>query len=446
VEYLGTFKLPSSGSLNGFAYASLKGLQDQVVAIPLSGESTLRLTAVGADDNLALNFLFLLPAAAPTQPVVSVSPTAGSTGVAPDTTIEAAIFDGAAPVDRNTVKLSIEGSEVPAVVSKTGGITSVKYVPTTLWAPGSTRALSLSFNDGSARTFDWSITVLDYPVLTPGMRVTNATTAGFVWRVHQNEGNQDTTVQKAESALAGTLGLPNLADANSQGPASGTGTPANPGNGTISFTIPTVINVGQDAFANEGNFTPDEQMPGIPGSSGGTDGIAVEIRAFIELPKGLVRMGVNSDDGFRTTSGFLNESPLELGVFDGGRSAEDSIFLFGVEEAGVYAFRTIYFEGNGGAAFEWFQVKPDGTKVLINDTANGGARAYQQGTVPSMPAQVTLTYQVTANGRIMLQWSSGTLQSANAAGGGYTAVPGATSPYEVNPADAPQKYYRVLVR
>jgi hypothetical protein len=367
-------------------------------------------------------------------------------GVPGDATVEAAIYDGSNPVSQGSVKLFVGGSEVAATVAKSGGLTTVRHSPTTPWAPGNTFAISLTYNDGTNRTNNWSFTVADYPVLTPPMKVTDASVAGFVWRIHQNETNQDTTIQKALNAISGQLGLQNLADPNVQGPASSTGTPTSPGNGAMTFNIPTVINVGQDTFSDEGNFIPDEQMPGIPGLNLSSDGIAVEITTFIQLPVGFFTMGVNSDDGFRTTAGFLNNSPLILGQFEGGRSAADSIFQFGVQEAGTYAFRTIYYEGNGGAALEWFLVKSDGSRVLINDTTNGGPSSFQQGTIPTGPTTVVVTATRNASGQVVIQWSSGTLQSADNVNGPYALVVGAVSPHTVNPADAPRKYYRVQVQ
>jgi hypothetical protein len=61
-----------------------------------------------------------------------------------------------------------------------------------------------------------------------------------------------------------------------------------------------------------------------------------------------------------------------------------------------------------------------------------------------VPAPVTL-YCQTTNGTIVLTWSQGTLQSAPAITGSYTAVNGAASPYTLVPA-AGQQYYRVKVQ
>ena len=121
-------------------------------------------------------------------------------------------------------------------------------------------------------------------------------------------------------------------------------------------------------------------MPGIPATDASTDGIAAEVLTYLELPAGIVTMGVNSDDGFRTTVGNVQDvlgGAIVAGEFNGGRGAADTTFTLLIEQAGFYAFRTIWEEGGGGANIEWFTVKSDGTKVLVNDVANGGVKAYR---------------------------------------------------------------------
>lgn len=449
LQFAGNFAVPRTGTLNLFSYVQLTDIQGQPIAISGNSVTTLRLTAPQANGDLALNFLLLQPTSgnASGGSLVSVSPLPGSLGALANVPVEATIYDGSNSVSQASVRLRVAGVEVAATVVKAGTVTTIKYTPTGLWAPGTTYNLNLSFNDGAAQSFDWAFTTATYPVLTPAMKVTNATVPGFVWRVHQNESNQDATIQKAVAALSGALGLQNLADPNAVGPASAPGVPSNPGNGTMTFYIPTVINVGQDTFGNFGTFVPDDQMPGIPGLNGGTDGIAVEITTLIQLPAGFLTMVVNSDDGFRTTAGFLNHTPLLLDEVDGGRSSTDSVFQFAVQEAGVYAFRTLYYEGGGSANLEWFLISADGTRRLINDTANGGAPSFQQGNIPAPAAgNVVLGGGLNGSGQLVLQWSSGTLLSSTNVSGPYLPVAGATSPHVVNPAEAQQKFFRVQVQ
>ncbi len=446
-QLLGFFNVRRTGSLSLYSYVQLTDVQGKPIAIPGNGVTALRLTAPSANNDLVLNFFLLQPASGgAAEPLVSVSPLPGSAGAPANVAIEAAIYDGSNPVDPATAKLRVNGQQVNASAAKSGNVTLVKYAPSGLWAPGTTYNLNLAYNDGQARSYDWTFTAANYPVLTPAMKVTNATLPGFVWRVHQNQANQDTTMQKVLDAMSGKLGLDNLADPNATGVASAPGIPDTPGMAPMTFNIPTVINVSQTAGTTWGTFVPDEQMPGIPGLTGGNDGIAVQVDTFIQLPSGFITMGVNSDDGFRTTAGFLNDTPLLLGEYDGGRSSADSIFQFGVQEAGVYAFRTLYVEGGGDASLEWFLIKDDGTRLLVNDTAGGGAAAFQQGTIPSAPATVTLTYTVNSSGQIILNWSAGTLETSDNVTGSYQTVTPVTKPYVVNPHDTAQKFYRVKVQ
>jgi hypothetical protein len=191
---------------------------------------------------------------------------------------------------------------------------------------------------------------------------------------------------------------------------------------------------------NNGNFTPDSAMPGIPGLTGSTDNIAAEVRAFIDLPAGLIKMVVNSDDGFVTSAGFLDTAPTQLGVFEGGRGASDTVFEFVVQAPGVYGFRTIWYEGNGGANFEWLTIKPDGTKVLLNDTATGGQATFQNGTLPTPVLNPTLS--VSRQDGVWRLTYTGTLQSATKPEGPYTDVPTASSPYSLDTSGPDGRFFR----
>lgn len=272
---------------------------------------------------------------------------------------------GAKQLDAASVKVTVDGATVAATVTKSGPVSSVVATVPFL-APKSTHTAKLEFTGGSSeKTF----TVIDYKSLTPDMKVTADTTKpGFTVQMTQVDGNTENTLSRTEAQLAGTLKdvdgnvLPNVADLSGAG-ADGR------------FVIDGGINWNQDDPDVNGNFQGGSNpIPGIPGSSGSTDGIAAEIVTYLDLPKGTITMGVNSDDGFETTAGNIKDvlSRVRLGVFDGGRGAADTIFSFVVQEAGIYSFRTIWEEGGGGANIEWFTVN-GGTKVLINDKAAAGA-------------------------------------------------------------------------
>ncbi|MSU64010.1 MAG: hypothetical protein EXS31_16730 [Pedosphaera sp.] len=227
------------------------------------------------------------------------------------------------------------------------------------------------------------------PTLPLSSRVTpDLTKPGFVWRVFANPANTDNSLSRAEAALAGLLKdaagnpLPNRANPAARGAAIAPSFAPIPTNAPIEFLIESAINLSQTQGDGNGAFTPDLQMPGIPTLDQGNDGIAAEILTFLELRAGVITMGVNSDEGFRASAGNLHDvfQGLVLGEFDGGRANADTIFSFTVQEAGVYPFRILWEEGEGGASIEWFTVKADGAKSLVNDFEHGGIKAYRAAT------------------------------------------------------------------
>jgi hypothetical protein len=126
-----------------------------------------------------------------------------------------------------------------------------------------------------------------------------------------------------------------------------------------------------------------------------------------------------------------------LGQVDGNTA--DAVLTLYVHEAGVYPIRVVYQEAAGDAHLELFSFKADGiTRVLLNDTANGGLRTYRAGVIPDKPAlppEIT-GISMNANGSITIQWTGGgTLQAAPALTGPWQNV-SATSPYTFTPNPA----------
>src|SRR4051812_848322 len=201
----------------------------------------------------------------------------------------------------------------------------------------------------------------------------DTTKPGFVWRVHQVSTNLANSNLRTELQLAGTLG-DNIADPNAQGPALAPAAPASPSSAPLTFEIPGTINmtVGYGGF-DTGDFFGDTPFPGLVGLMGGYENVAGELLAWLELPAGTNTMGVNSDDGFRIMIGGANpgdRSAVMVRQYDGGRGSADTLFKFVIARAGLYAVRCTWENGCCGAALELFTVKSDGTKVLVNDTAN----------------------------------------------------------------------------
>ena len=130
---------------------------------------------------------------------------------------------------------------------------------------------------------------------------------------------------------------------------------------------------GVEAGSFQAPTAPDEPIPGV--TTDYVDNMAAEILTYLELPAGLHTMGVNSDDGFVVSTGVHHQDLIRrsLGRFDGGRGVADTTFQFRVETPGVYPFRLVWYQGNGGAALEWFSVDEGGQKILINDRSNPNA-------------------------------------------------------------------------
>jgi hypothetical protein len=284
-----------------------------------------------------------------------------------------------------TAKLTLDGQVVPLTNVKTGDATDFTYKPAAPLPPNSEHTYSIEVRDtlGNIVTSTGTFRTIAFALLTAVDRVTADTTKpGFIWRVHQNQAFTATVNSRTLDQLAGLLGE-NFADPAAQGPALAPGVPGANNRLPITFEIPTVINLNQDAAAEQnGDIVPDDQMPGIPGTTASTDGIAAEIITYIDLPAGKHTLIVNSDDAFRTTAGKIDDlfQAQVAGEFNAGRGAADTAYTVFVQDAGVYPFRTLYNEGGVGANIEWKFVKSDGTEVLINDRANGGLSAYRAAT------------------------------------------------------------------
>lgn len=302
------------------------------------------------------------------------------------------IVESSVPLDPDTLVLKLDGTTItPTSITKEGLVTKVTFKqPAGTYFPStSAHTVSVTVRDtkGNSASESRNFNVISYATVPASNRVTaDVNKPGFIWRVHQNAALQSNDNDRPEQQLAGLLidqatGAPyeNLASPDAIGAAIDVATPADPTWAPLTFEIETVINLNQSAGGNAGAFVPDAAMPGIPSPQ---DGIAAEITTYLDLPAGLVTMGVNSDDGFRTKSGQPLDAfqAVQLGEYSGGRGASDTLFTFLVPEAGVYPFRTVYEEGGGDANIEWFTLKDDGTKVLVNDVSNGGVPAYRAAT------------------------------------------------------------------
>jgi hypothetical protein len=359
---------------------------------------------------------------------------------------------GTSIMDPATVKLLIDSQPVTLVASaKTGDVIDFTHTRSAPFPPGSdhTYVIELKDTQGNTVTAEGIFKTENYGVLTAAHQAlsVNRNMPGFIWRIFQNDLFLPETIADAELALAGNLTvgnqpMPNLAYSFEVGAASGEGIADGP---LVKFDISTVINLSQTFGTEFGNFTPDEQMPGIPGLNFTDDGISAEIRTFVEFPAGLITMGVNSDDGFRTQAGYIN-NPADgvlLGEFDGSRGSADTLFRILVQDPGVYGLRTVYMEGTGGANIEWFTVKTDGTKVLLNDTANGGLNAYRVGVAPEKPFNISLGIQI-SNREVSITWTEpGAVLQESVDLKAWADLPAASSPHKPALDARTTVYYRL---
>jgi hypothetical protein len=158
--------------------------------------------------------------------------------------------------------------------------------------------------------------------------------------------------------------------------------------------VDAVINYSQDAFAGGNAGLIEGDLP-IPGQSdeGGTENWAMEATAFLDLPAGIVRFGVVSDDGYKISTAVAPNSSTPALAFRNGGTANETFDVV-VRTAGVYGFRLVWYERTGGANIEWFTVDTTtGARTLVN--ATGGIRAF---TTATPPVQVVIQGASTLNG------------------------------------------------
>jgi hypothetical protein len=127
-----------------------------------------------------------------------------------------------------------------------------------------------------------------------------------------------------------------------------------------------------------------------------------------------------------------------VGEVDGGSPGADVIFSFIVPKAGVYPFRLVWFEGNGGANIEWFSVTQSGTRILINDRENTAALKSFKARTATPQSKPTISL-ATQGGNMVITFT-GTLQASDELTGQWADV-NATSPY-TTAASGAKKFFR----
>ncbi|MCZ7635115.1 MAG: LamG domain-containing protein [Verrucomicrobia bacterium] len=292
-----------------------------------------------------------------------------------------------ATLDPATLSLKVNGADLtPTSVTKPGN-TLVEYQrPVDNPFPAGVYGIEIGYRDTGGQSYTdarsfrvRSYTLLPADFLTAAGTV-NKTQPGFRIRPHQVAAGQPNSLKWTEEQLAGVHG-PNLA--NLTGAVEGY------------FVWDSIIDFKNETgqTANFFNDLPFSAI-GIPGTTlANEDNAAIEVLTFLEFPAvGFYSLGVNSDDGFRLSTGLNARDRLSVvvGEYDGDRLAADSILRIYVPQAGIYPFRLIWENGTGPASLEWFSVLEDGTRALINDPAVPGAiLAYRAGPNPAYVSAVS---------------------------------------------------------
>ncbi len=158
------------------------------------------------------------------------------------------------------------------------------------------------------------------------------------------------------------------------------GLPAQPGTeGTRVDEFVNLRDTGNGAFS-EANGYPDKSYPGIdaledpaqdPADGDDDNDFATEILGSIQLTAGIHQIGANSDDGT-----IIEIGGVEVARTGEWKGASNQDFLYLVEADGWYSLRARTMEGGGGASIELHEIFMDGTRILLNDVANGGSAVF----------------------------------------------------------------------
>lgn len=240
------------------------------------------------------------------------------------------------PAPSNQVILS-EGVNAPNNPVPFGGVT-VSYTPTQPLSVGNHQITSLySDNVGNRFTNTWQFAAayLANPVAgIPGENGFNL----FIVQAPQNP-QLPNSLSTADAQLATNSTIPRLSATHVVVP-------------YINFDIRSL---GGNPVSIFGNALP------FPGQTDTTTVLnwAMQANAYVQLPAGLVTMGVKHDDGFRVSYG-----DVILGTYDGGTG--DHQFSFYVSQAGLYPLTLEWNQSGGSAYVYWYEVTPD----EHDDTAN----------------------------------------------------------------------------
>ncbi len=361
------------GTRTGFQYrnfALTDGSRERPAVVRLNGKSTLRLrhvTGDPADGGRYQNYLIFLPVPDPglqraSVTLVSPAPDSNVNTVTP--AIEVVLQNRDTAVQPGSIRLTVNGVTVNPVVKAVGDEIQVRYALGTLPASDSVNTAKLVFEDNEQVEggVDWKFTVR-YRSIDPGYRQRAVgTERGFRVRVVQapvEGGALENSLDRAENQLRRDSNIPSVVDVQD---------------------VVDAINFNKRSGETAGSFDGDRMVPGIdPFETGnGDNDFAVEILTWVELPAGIHRFGVISDDGYKivVAKSHADLSEAALAFHNGGTANET--FDFVVTEAGLYPFRMVWYERGGTGYAEWFsEDRETGNRILINAETQGAFKAWR---------------------------------------------------------------------
>ena len=388
-EILGSFIRKTTGfTFHNVPLTDGAGLT--TVKARLSGEVTLRLRTVTPDTdtgNRLLNYLVFVPVAdtgVQRPSVAALSPAASATvdGLTP--AIEVTIQNKDTQVDVASLRLSLNGAAVSnPTLTKTPTGATLKYAISPLPASGSANTAVVTFKDteGVESRTEWQFT-LRYTSLDAATRLSaKGRKEGFNLHVVQaplDGGSLENSLDRAENQLANGSSIPRVVDTNA---------------------VVTLINLNKRLGSTDGYFPDDASVPGIdPDTTANADNdFAVEILTYLELPAGAHRFGARTDDGYKVASGTppIAAAVVPIAFHNGG--AADETFEFYVPQAGIYAFRMVWYERGGSGFAEWYSVNlTTGERTLINDAAAGSIKAWSE--IDLVAAEISVESSASVSG------------------------------------------------
>lgn len=434
---LGVFQVPNTGSVDNPQFSVLSDALGNPVVIDGGRTLELRLTPLGGAGSTPREIVAAPTSAAATGAYFGITLPLANTTAFPDAAVVAEIVRGGGTVDAGSIQVFVGGADVTAqaVQTPSGTGMSVRYAPTSFLAANATVEARVRFTSGgTAVESRWSFSVADVPRLKPSWAtpVTSVTgkPRGFTGRIHKARNDADAALfpnspERALDQLAGKILDPDIA-APFVNEAAGA-------NNDGSFVEADTVNYEQSGL--------DEGLPGdrVFPNLDATDhnNIALEVSTFLSLPRGAHRLAVACDDGFVVWAGpSAARATNQFGIRNPGGSTAEVTFDVATEVEGVFAFRLLFFEGNGGADVEWYSVNPEtGARILLN--AEGGLRAWQSrngdGTDDLAPTPVTLTARQNGSSLVLSWPKSSTTYRVETS----PSLPaGAWSPLATTPVDA----------